>query len=395
VGAALAQDFVRDAFNQLMERREWSWLMRSSAFYPSVFSNLGLVSCIPNYNVVTGVGTAFDLSWVGSQFRVGANPSNFPTYTIVTVISPTTIVLDKPWIGPVVTNAPYQIFQCYFAVPEDFNYFYSIVNITSNYRLYHNLTQAELDLADPQRVQTGITYAAAFYDYTTTYLGVVEPTMQISGAGPIPVSSTSYGYNYPAPTVFVLTITTGGAPGGALEFSWRQGSGASTTVSVLDNGAIDLINGVQVYFPQDTYVFGNTFIIQCMPTPQSGVPRYELWPRPINTPFVYSYIYACKLPELSDQKPALPDFIARRGDVLLEMALANCARFPGSATMPNPYRDLQLAVQHDARAERMIFDLENKDDDTAIKNLKYQSMPFYPAPWMDGSWLQRHAIYQG
>lgn len=392
VGAALAQDLVRDSFNQLAERREWSWLMRSSAFYPSVFYQTGLAACAPNSNIVVGADTAWDLSFVGSQFRVGANPSNFPTYTILAVPSATTLILDSPWIGPPV-NSAYQIFQCYFAVPKDFQYFYSLVNVTSNYRLWHNATQAMIDQCDPQRVQSGQTYAAAFYDYTQTTAGTVGSTFQVSGSGPTPTSTTSYGYSYPANSTYVITITAGGVPGdGTLAFAWRQDTGASSTIAVGDNTAIDLSNGVQVYFQDGTYVTGDSFIINCIYEPQSGVPRYELWPRPINNPFVYPFTYACKLPALTDLTPTLPEFVARRGDVLLEMSLANAASFPGTSTTANPYYDLGLADRHRTRSESLIYELEKKDDDTAMKDLQYANLSFYPAPWLDGSWLQRHAM---
>ena len=396
IGPALAQDFVRDAFNQLAERREWSWLQRSSAFFPPTFTLTGTVSVVGDSVYVTGVATTFTALAIGAQIRIGGlGGSSYPTYTIAQIPSDTLLVMDKPWAGPSLSTQQYQVFQCYYPVPADFNYFYSIVNTTSNYRLWHNLTQAELDLADPQRIQVGITFAAAFYDYTTNYNGSISPTLQVSGTGPAPVSTTSQGFSFPADSVYTVEITTGGVPSGALVFEWKQDSNPyNTGVAIADNNPIDLSNGIQVYFPQDTYVLGDVFIIQAFAATTSGVPRYELWPRPINTPYVYPYLYIAKLPDLSDTRPQLPDLIARRGDVLLEMALANCARFPGTDTAANPYFNLNVAVQHEARAERMIYELEKKDDDLASKDLRYQSMPFYPAPWMDGSWLQSHAVFQ-
>ena len=114
---------------------------------------------------------------------------------------------------------------------------------------------------------------------------------------------------------------------------------------------------------------------------------------PINMPYVYPYLYIAKWPALTDDQPVLPGLLARRGDVLLEMALTNCARFPGTDTTPNPYYDLNLARQHEIKAETLIYELEKKDDDLASKNMSYMNLPFYPAPWLDGSWLQSHAIF--
>jgi hypothetical protein len=39
----------------------------------------------------------------------------------------------------------------------------------------------------------------------------------------------------------------------------------------------------------------------------------------------------------------------------------------------------------------MIYELEVNDDDLAIKDLQFQQLPFAPAPWMDGRYLQSHA----
>jgi hypothetical protein len=155
---------------------------------------------------------------------------------------------------------------------------------------------------------------------------------------------------------------------------------------------IDLSNGVQVYFPAGNYVAGDIFTIACTTDSLSGLPRYELWPRPIDAAYVYPYLYARKLPALTDDQPQLPEFIARRGDVLLEMGLTQLAMWPGTPNQPNPYRDLSTSNAHRAWAEKLIYELETKDDSTAIKDLTYSDLPFM-GPWRDGSWLQQHAMF--
>jgi hypothetical protein len=99
-----------------------------------------------------------------------------------------------------------------------------------------------------------------------------------------------------------------------------------------------------------------------------------------------------KLPALTDDNPVLPPPIASRGDVLVEMALTNLALWPGTSEQPNPYRDISVSNVHRITAEKLIYELEKKDDEFAIKDLVYQGLPFM-GPWQDGSWLQRHAIY--
>ncbi len=392
VGVLLAQDLVRDSFQQLQSRREWSWLVKRSSWYPSVYYSTGTISIVPGGFLVTGSGTAWDTTFVGTQIRGGLPPTNLPTYTIVAVLSPTSLLLDSPWVGPSLAGSNYQIFQCYFPTPSDFVSFVSLISVTNNYQLHTNVSQATLDLVDAQRVYlAGNSYAASYYDTTTILQGQVGDSIQVSGTGPVPVATTSYGYSGPQSTLAIVTISTGGAPGGALEFTWSFANGqTSLPISVPDESAQDLALGVQVYFPLATYTLGDVFVIPLSAGTSMGVPRYELWPRPVNTPYVYPFLYRAQLPELSDEAPGLPPQVALRGDVLLEMALANCARTPGTAEKPNPYFNLGAALQHDARAERGLTSLELRDDETAIKDLTFGSSGYAPAPWLDGSFLQSH-----
>lgn len=395
VGPAFAQDVVRDSFQQLAARRTWSWRRGTSSFYPHIFYQTGTVSVTYNSPYVTGTSTVWDASFIGTQIRVGGISTQYPTYTIQQVLSPTSIVLDKAWGGATATGLTYNIFQCYFPVPSDFQNFESLTNPTNALQMWTNLTQYELDRMDPQRTTTGIVYAAAFYDYTQNYLGQIEPILQVRGSGPSPVSTTSQGYTFPYDSTYVIEITTGGSVGSVV-FKWKQDSGAYTTgVAVLDSSPIDLSNGVQVYFPAGTYVVGDVFIINCLAEQTPSVPRYELWPRPVNAFYVLPFLYTKLLPELTDSTPALPPFVAQRGDVLLEMALEKCARFPGTATTANPYYNLALAVQHQTKAEMMIAEMEKLDDNTATQDIAYQQWPMAPAPWLDGSWQQSHALYGG
>jgi len=392
-GPDLSQDLIRDAFNQLAERREWTWLMKTNSFYSPIYVTGGTVSAIDNSAVVTGVGTTFIQDMVTKQIRIGAiGGSSYPTYTITQVVSPNMLVLDRPWVGPSLSTQAYVVFQCYFIVPTDFQYFYSVVNPSGNYRLNHDATQAELDSYDPQRSQSGIAYAMAYYDTTQNHQGIIGPALRIQGSGSTPVTTTAVGYSYPEDSIYSITITQGGNSGTA-QFSWLQDTGTTSGTGVITSlNPIDLSNGVQVFFPAGVYVAGDVFVISCQADATSGLPRFEMWPRPINSPYVYPYQYACKLPALSDENPVLPNFVARRGDVLVEMALTNLALWPGTADSPNPYRDVNVANIHRATAERLIYELEKKDDDTGIKNLTYQGLP-YMGPWRDGSWLQRHAFY--
>lgn len=121
------------------------------------------------------------------------------------------------------------------------------------------------------------------------------------------------------------------------------------------------------------------------------LPRYEIWPHQ-RAQYVYPFMYINRPPDLSDADGALPRYI--RGDVLLEMALAQAARWPGPAKDAiNPYFNLALAMQHDARAEQMLRDLDRTDDEVWENDVTYISvsaMPFASVPYGDARFLQSH-----
>lgn len=123
------------------------------------------------------------------------------------------------------------------------------------------------------------------------------------------------------------------------------------------------------------------------------LPQYEIWPHQ-RAEYVYPFLYVSRPPDLSDAGASLPRPI--RGDVLLEMALAQAARWPGpSKDAPNPYFNLSLAMQHDARALDQLHDLERTDDEIMENDVQYMSlsaMPFASIPYGDSRWLQSHDI---
>ena len=123
------------------------------------------------------------------------------------------------------------------------------------------------------------------------------------------------------------------------------------------------------------------------------LPRYELWPHQ-KADYVYPYLYEARATDLDDANAQLPRFI--RGDMLLEFALVECARWPGpSKEQPNPYFNLALAREHERRAELMVMEAEKQDDETFLQDARYMTatgLPFAPLPWGDSQWLQSHSI---
>jgi len=120
-----------------------------------------------------------------------------------------------------------------------------------------------------------------------------------------------------------------------------------------------------------------------------AVPRYELWPHK-KAQYVYPFLYESRPTDLQDSGATLPRFL--RGDVLLEMALAEAARWPGpSSDKPNPYFSIQLASMHDKRAEQMIIEMEKQDDNVFEDDVTYLQESGWPSgPFMDAEWMQSH-----
>lgn len=123
------------------------------------------------------------------------------------------------------------------------------------------------------------------------------------------------------------------------------------------------------------------------------LPMYELWPHQ-RSQYVYPFLYTSQPPDLSDSGAFLPRYI--RGDVLMEFALAQAARWPGpSADLRNPYFNLQLAQTHELRARDMLVDLARTDDEIVENDVTYNSvasMPFAAIPYGDARWIQAHDV---
>jgi hypothetical protein len=396
VGLTLAQQFVNEAWRQLQSRREWSWRRSSGVFAPPDQYTLGGVTTNVSGGAptqITGVGTTWTAAMVGRQIRIGG--LLYPYYTIAGYLSPTSLILDQPWAGPDVTAAAYQMLQCYYSVPQDFGYWYAVVSIKDGYRLHTTLTESDLAMADPQRNASGQSYAVAFRDYTQNYNGVINPAMPLQVSASNPVATTTTGFNYPAPATYLIKIVGAGATGAAT-FQWARLGGSGLSLATLtDTTAIDLSEGVQVYFPAGAnWTNGDCWVINCTPLTTSGVPRFEFWPAPTYSAYLYPYQYIKKEYDLTPDQPQLPPPVANRGEILIEMSLEKCAEFPGEdADHRNIYHDLKQAAYHHNKWLDMLVDLDRNDEEVGNSNIDYQTYPLYPSPWMDGSWQQRHSVF--
>ncbi len=124
------------------------------------------------------------------------------------------------------------------------------------------------------------------------------------------------------------------------------------------------------------------------------IPRYEIWPHQPSQ-YVIPFLYEARPPDLDDANATLPRFIT--GNVLMEGALAQCARWPGpDREHANPYFNLNLAQTHQQNFSRMVTELERQDDEVYARDIWYEAGPTWPmAPLpfpVNASYLQVHAI---
>lgn len=396
IGPVLAGQFVNDSWRTLQSRNEWSWRRRSGTFAPPNLYQTGQATtnvAAGNPNLITGTGTTWTADMIGSQIRIGG--LLYPYYTIVGFLSPTSILIDQPWAGPDVTLQPYQILQIYFPVPDDFGYWLYLISIKDAYRLWTNVTESDLAVMDPQRTNQGQTYACVFRDYNQLFGGSIGPVLPVAAVGAAPISTTSTGFSYVSNATYIIQVVLGGVSGTAT-FQWmRSGQTAFQPTQTTSDLAQDLMDGVQIYWPDSaTYVANDLFVINAQSVVTQSGPRYELWPGPTFSGYLYPYQYLVKEYDLTVDAPSLPPFVANRGEVLIEMALAKCATFPGSdMDHPNPYFNLNLSQLHYGRAMDLIEDMERNDQEVGQSRVDYQQYPMSPSPWLDGSWQQTHAPF--
>lgn len=397
VGIQLAQQLVNDSWRTLQARREWSFRRQHGTFAPPNLYNTGQASSnvfSGNPTLITGVGTVWTPDMIGRQIRIGG--LLYPFYTIVGWLSATSLLIDQPWAGPDVYGQAYTIVKAYFEMPDDFGYMYAVVSIKDGFRLFCNLTQADLAMMDSQRTNFSQTYAVVFKDYFSKFGGIVGPAVPINNlASPAPISTTTDGFSYVANATYIIQVVGGGVSGVA-GFSWmRSGQSAMQPVIPTADVPLDLSDGVQIYWPDGVnYVDGSLFIINCQSLLSGGRIRQELWPAPSFSGYLYPFIYISKETDLTKANPYLPPLIANRGEVILEMALEKCAEFPGQdSDHINIYHDLKQARYHADKVRDMLIDLERNDEEVGVTNIDFQIYPYAPSPWMDGQWQQTHAPY--
>jgi len=163
----MAQDWVRWAFREVIEKQKWSWSIKPSQFVIPNMVSAGTATVTNNSNQVTGTGTSWSASLIGQQFRT----SNLtPIYTITNVVGQT-LTLDNVWGDTTAVNTGYKIYLAYVIPPLDFHAFISVFDPRFSWQLWTTVKQDALNMYDAQRASQGTPYVVADLDYTNLALG--------------------------------------------------------------------------------------------------------------------------------------------------------------------------------------------------------------------------------
>ena len=146
----LIEDFVQSGWNRISDRRRWAHQRGEGEILLSP-SHSGTVNVTLSSATVTGVGMTFVAGDAGRQFRLSGNP-----YTIITAApGPNTVVLDRVFGGATALASTGMVFDAYATMPEDFGSFWGVLDPARDDVINWWMTEDELNVADPNRTETG------------------------------------------------------------------------------------------------------------------------------------------------------------------------------------------------------------------------------------------------
>jgi hypothetical protein len=120
----------------------------------------------------------------------------------------------------------------------------------------------------------------------------------------------------------------------------------------------------------------------------TGRIQYELWPY-CTSEKNYPYYYIRRPEDLTDDTAFLGP-LAKDSNIMVSMALAQCAKWPGVEGKRNPYFNLALAAQLDKEADQALDRMMVLDEEiymTWLQTVNYSRIPFAP---LDSRYLQNH-----
>lgn len=145
----LVRDWVNQAYKELAESRNWSFLRGELDLIILAARSLAAVGVTLGSTTVTSAGL-FLAADQGRQFAIGS----FPVYTIQAVTDVNTITLDRPYAGDTNAAAAGKVFDGFATMPADFGSFRLIADPYTRRRLPFWIHEDELNLLDAARDST-------------------------------------------------------------------------------------------------------------------------------------------------------------------------------------------------------------------------------------------------
>lgn len=196
----LAQRYVKQAFEEICRKRNWSFLQADAAIVAPAVVTTGTVS-VTQYTATVTLNAAASAAVLAQtltgatpgltnmQFRVASvtSPAASQVYSIIAAdtTTPAAIVLtlDRPLVEGTNAAATYQIYRAYITPPDpNFLGWQTVVDMTNARPLILNASSAKFDLLDPQRLSQGLAFYLGQYRGTMTtsaVTGAVAPNPNV------------------------------------------------------------------------------------------------------------------------------------------------------------------------------------------------------------------------
>ncbi len=156
----IARSFVAQSYRRIIDSRHfYGSMMKGQVTVPNAYTK-GQVTVTHGVPDVSAIGSLWDNSMVGSQFRIGFST---PIYTITQVVSPTKLTLDIPWGGQSMGGTTYMIFNNIVSFGSNVKQLLAVVNQIQGYRCKLHMPQEILNIYDTWRTSTGWTYLVVDY----------------------------------------------------------------------------------------------------------------------------------------------------------------------------------------------------------------------------------------
>lgn len=105
-----------------------------------------------------------------------------------------------------------------------------------------------------------------------------------------------------------------------------------------------------------------------------GLLQYEVWPYS-TAAYALPYWYATSVVDLTDDAD-LPGILRHRADVIETGARAECAKYPGTPALKNPYFNLELCEKLERELADLTRQIAIRDDDQYAQDLvQYHTWP--------------------